>query len=343
MITTCTVIANRSPYYISLQPRVNLLHPLTSLEWRDCSEISVGICNAQAVLLGSKAYIGGGGMNPGSPSRVLIYDYTKNLWDILDTPTQWYALTTYHSQLVLVGGVDPNTRVATNQLLVLDEQHHWTQPLPPMTTKRCYASAVSVGDHLIVAGGCVSSDFESLDGVVDMDAQDVVEVYNGHQWRQVQSLPKACSSMKSTFLEGDWYLAGGMGQGCKVYHTSLESLIATSGEAVETSVWKKLPDVPLKLPTPVVLRNNLITIGRGYYYNSTIQAYVYSPNTNCWVHVGELPVSCYFPCSLVLPTGKLLVIGETKSGLSSCLYRADLTGDLDLVIVTSLSGWGGWS
>lgn len=132
---------------------MNLLHPLTSLEWRDCSEISVGVCNAQAVVLGSKVYIEGEGKDLGSPSRLLNYDFTKNSWGILGTPTQWYALTTYHSQLVLVGGVDPNTGVTTNQLWILDEQDDWTQPLPSMTVKRYHASTVSVGDHLIVAWG----------------------------------------------------------------------------------------------------------------------------------------------------------------------------------------------
>ena len=96
--------------------------------------------------------------------------------------------TTYHSQLVLVGGRDSNTREATNQLWVLDEQYHWTQPLPPMTTKCYKASAISVGDHLIVAGGQDGNHACPL---------DEVEMYDGHQWRKVQSPPRACTWMKS--------------------------------------------------------------------------------------------------------------------------------------------------
>ena len=249
-------------------------------------------------------------MDPGSPSRLLVYDYTKDSWDILDTPTQCYALTTYHSQLVLVGGVDPDTLEATNQLWVLDEQCHWAQPLPPMTTERYQASAVSVGDCLIVAGGC------------DGNSLHAVEVYNGHRWRSAQSLPTACSCMKSTLHEGNWYLAGGIGQGSKVYHTSLRSLIATTHleGARQTSIWKQLPGTSWS--SPAVLHNQLITVQGGY--SSAIHAY--SSSTESWVHVGDLPDVCNSCCTLVLSTGELLVVGDTKSGSSSHLFRSKIKG-----------------
>ena len=141
-------------------------------------------------------------------SRLLIYNLTKNSWDMLRTPTKWFGLSTYHSQLVLVGGKDPaRMGSATNRLWVLDGQSHWTQPLPPMLTK-CYgASAVSTGNHLIVAGG-----------LSDEDPLDIVQVYNGHEWMRAQPLPKACYFIKCA-LDKDkkWYLAAwwsGSGQGC---------------------------------------------------------------------------------------------------------------------------------
>ena len=307
----------------SLQPQVDLLHPLASLEWSERCEIPVSIDDAQAVVLGTKVYIGGA-MYPGLSSRLLIYDFSKDSWDKLDTPTYLYALTTYHSQLVLVGGVDPDTKKATNQLWILDEQHHWTQPFPPMTTKRYQASAVSEDDHLIVAGGY--SDAGALDEVV---------VYDGHQWRRVQPLPRACSWMKSAVLRGNWYLAGRMEQnneqGYVIYHTSLDSLIASPEKAGQMSVWKKLPDAPLKWSAVAVSRNQLITVGGGDNYSSAIHAY--STTTNSWVHVGDLPDACYSPNSLVLPTGELVVVG-TKFGLASFLLRANIRGELGLHIGT---------
>ena len=278
----------------------------------------MSVYNAHAVVLGSKVYIGGGILYPGSSSRLLIYDITEDSWGILNTPSKWYTLTTYRSQLVLVGGADPDTSKAVDQLWVLDEQCCWTQPLSPMITKRYQACAVSVGDCLIVAGGFGGSHACPL---------DAVEVYNGSGWRRVQSLPMKSSRMKSAFLEGDWYLASGMGQHPKIYYTSVKSLIATYEGTEQTSVWKKLPCKPLEWSTLAVFSNKLITVGGGYSYNSAIHAY--SSSNDLWVHVGDVPVACCSPCTVVLPTGELLVGGgDTASDVSSSSFKASIRGDL---------------
>ena len=196
-----------------------------------------------------------------------------------------------------------------------------------MITKRYHASTVSVEDHLIVAGGC---------GGGYVGALKLVEVYDGHQWRQVQPLPSACSWMKSAVLEGNWYLAGGMGQDSKVYHTCLESLIASSytEEAGQTSVWKMLPDAPLQWSTLAVLRNYLITVGGGYKYSSIAVIHAYFPSMNTWVHVDDIPIACHSPCTLVLPTGELLVVGgKTETELSSHSFRASIRGTWNLVSI----------
>ena len=202
--------------------------------------------------------------------------------------------------------------------MVLDEQHNWSQPFPSMTTKRYIASAVSEGDHLIVAGGKGGSHVCPL---------DEVEVYDGHQWRKVQSLPRACTWMKPTLHEGNWYLAGGMGQGTEVYQTSLKSLIATSEGAGQTSVWRKLPNAPLERSATAILGDQLITVGGGPGCRSAI--HTYSPSTNLWVHVGDLPVACHSTCTIVLPTKELMVVGgESDSGLLRNPFRANIGGKL---------------
>ena len=309
---------------VSIQPTVNLLHPLTTLEWSEYRKTPVCVYNAQAVVLEDKVYIGGGR----SSSRLLIYDFVDDTWDTLETPTEWYALTTYQSQLVLVGGGDPNCGRATNQLWVLDEQYNWNQPIPFMTTNRYQASAVSIGDHLIVAGGSSGGQTGPL---------DAVEVYDGCQWKRAQSFPIRCSWMKSTLHEGNWYLAGGIEQGHDVYYTSVESLITTTNSegAGQTSVWKKLPSTPLEGSTPAMFKNQLVTIGEGYPFSSAI--YAFSSSNNSWVHVGDLPVACYSICTLVLPTGELLVVGgDTESGLSSCSFRANIEGKFNSTLYVCL-------
>ena len=108
-----------------------------------------------------------------------------------------------------------------------------------MLTKRCNASAVGIRSHLVVAGGNEPGRFSVL-------PLDTVEIYDGHGWTVAESLPKPSYCMKSV-LQGDaWYLMGGKEQGREVYHTSLNDLIATNSSNPATSIWRKLPKVPLE-------------------------------------------------------------------------------------------------
>ena len=284
-----------------------------------------GMSDAQAVLLGKQVYLGGGDIHPGSSATLLIYDFTDDSWDLLNTPTENYALTIYNSQLVLVGGRNPITLNLTDELCVLDaDQQHWNQSLPAMPIKCCQSSAVSTEHHLIVAGG--------LDD--DLDPLDVVQVYDGHHWWRVEPLPKAGYLMKSSLLKGIWYLAGGDEQEREVFCTSLHSLIGTTGSDRnrQASVWKKLPNAPLEWCTPVTIGKQLAAVGGssgGHSYSSAI--YLYSNPTNAWVYVEDLPIACHSTCTVVLPTGELLTVGgEAKNRSLSCAFRAKIQSEYSL-------------
>ena len=277
----------------------DILHPLTSLEWQKCSRSPESLEGTQAVCLEDKVYLGG--------YKLFIYTPTTDTWDIKDTPVFDFALVVYHSQLVLVGGEMTDERSVTNKLWTLDRHDQLKETLPPMTVRRWGASAVEYSNNIIVAGG---EDDQGID-------TDIVEVYNGHHWAKAQSLPIACSVMKSAIFSGHWYLAGGIGQGRKVYYASLESLIAScqpNGRQLP-SVWSGLADTPHMISILVVICNRLVAIG---YDTSSIHAY--SPYSQSWVHVGDKPGGDSAEAAAVLPSGDLMVAGEYT------LYRVTLNG-----------------
>ena len=108
--------------------------------------------DTQAVLLEEQVYLGGRDIHPGSSDTLLIYDFTDDSWDLLNTPTENYALTICDSQLVLVGGRNPVTLNLTDELCVLDaDEQHWNESLPSMPIKCCRSSTVSTNHHSIVA------------------------------------------------------------------------------------------------------------------------------------------------------------------------------------------------
>ena len=308
--------------------QVDILHPfLASLKWRECRELPVAMYNAQAVWLGDKLYVGGGETSKSerNDARLYIYTPTTDAWSEIDTPVYQFALITYHSQLVLVGGREyvgkGRDEPATNKLWTLTGHDQWRETLPPMTTKRHSASAV----EFVVAGG--ENDKER--------SIDIVEVYNGHHWTKVQCLPEPWYFMKSTVLNGHWYLmGGGWGPEEEVYYASLDSLVASCqpSEKPLPSVWKRLPDVPHERSSTAVFGNRLIAVGGGGYPSSPSSSiHAYSPHTQSWLHVGDMPVGLWSTCTAVLPTGELMVIGGSSSTSSSlwesCVYKTSLNGN----------------
>ena len=289
------------PLFVCCGVQGDILHPLTSLEWRECSrppERSY-LFSVPAVCLEDKVYLGG--------DKLFIYTPTTDTWAIKDTPVHGFALVVCHSQLVLVGGEMTDDESITNKLLTLDRHDQLKETLPPMTVRRRWPSAVEYSNNIVVAGG---GDDQERD-------IDIVEVYNGHHWAKAQSLPIACYGMNSAILNGHWYLAGGAGQGKEVYYASLESLIAScqpSGRQLP-SVWKSLADAPDEYSTLVAFGNRLVAIG---YFTSSIHAY--SPYSQSWVHVGDKPGGDSPEAAVVLPSGDLMVAGEYT------LYRGMLNG-----------------
>ena len=280
--------------------------------------------DAQAVWLGDKLYVGGGltsGNNIRDAARLYIHAPTTDTWSHVDTVVYYFALVIYHSQLVLVGGRELVGEYlidgpVTNKLWTLTEYNQWRETLPPMTTKCHRASAVELADNIFVAGG--EDDKGRNVGIV--------EVYNGHHWAEAQCLPKPCCVMKSTVLNGHWYLMGGRGKGEEVYYASLDSLAASCrpSEKPLPSVWKRLPDVPHVHSSTAVFGNRLIAVGGGVYPSSS-SIHAYSPHTKSWVHVGDMPVQLHSTCTAVLPTGDLMVIGGwSKTSIELCVHKASL-------------------
>ena len=183
---------------IHCTPQATLLHPRATLEWSQCTNLPVGICDAQAVVLNNKVYVGGGKTPYGArDANIYTYDPTMDTRETLHGPTYYSALTTYHNKLLLVGGMEASTGQTTNQLWVFEEgEQTWTQPLPPMPTRRHGASAVSTQDYLIVAGGVVDSE------VFDGQQWVAAEVFDGQQWVTADPLPLSCYNMKSTSHDG---------------------------------------------------------------------------------------------------------------------------------------------
>ncbi len=284
----------------------------------------MGVEHAQAVQLKTKVYVQAHAGSRETDSTIYTYEVPADVWVSMQSPACRSALTIYHSQLVLVAGEEPTTRRVTDQLWVLQDEQTWTQPLPPMPTARRSASAVSSGDHLVVAGGDA--------GVLLADS---VVVYDGMQWVWADSLPVACCCIKSTYHSGMWYLVGGYGQSTSVFCTSLQSLIEKATQqpphspdsTEQQSIWKTLPDVPYKHSSTTTLGGALLIVGARVDNEGeeTSSISMYCPLTHSWLHIGHLPEPVAYTCSITLSTGETMVMGgRTVWGRSSHVHKVCL-------------------
>lgn len=325
------------------------------MAWKECSKLPIKTRNAQAVWLDDRLYVGGGvtlrtyksGTNKRSfrdAARLYTYLPEKDEWikKPIDTPTYYFALTVYRSQLVIASGceykgadkVGPHTNkvwILTSLSAQGGEKKWQDDQIPPMSIKRHSATAINSGDHLVVAGGL---------GINGVELKSV-EVYNNYEWAPARELPRACWHMKCTLYNGCVYLMGGVGQGQKVYYIEINHLIAnctavsdlTPSSELDKKAWKKITSIPHERSALATFGGSLIAIGGGDLFSPTSRMYAYAPGPagnsplQLWVHIasGDLPTSLISICAVTLPSGELMSIGgEIGQEWSDRVFKASL-------------------
>ena len=299
-----------------LSLRADLLDPLVSLHWEKRNDLPAGVNDAHSVWLNGKLYVGGGGKG-GSDAQLLVYSPSEDSWEVIPTPTRYYTLATYHSQLVLVGGQDPTTDKATSKVWLLEDRSwvpHPTVPNMPVITSR--SGAVGFDDYLIVAGS------EQDKGSTAMS------VFDGQNWLSAQSLPEDLFGVYSAVNGDDWYLSRRQ----VVYRTSLKSLVASAvspaaAAAAQSAVWERLPDTPHEDSGITWFADHLLAVGgKSSKRKPRRTVYAFNPQANVWTHVSDLlGDACYDNCCAVLPTGELLVVGGMCT--INRVLKATITGE----------------
>lgn len=305
---------------------VDLFHPLSELAWEECAEMPGRMSAPQCVLLQGRLHVGGG-CEESTGETAILFISSPNLssWTQETTPTGLYGLTTYHSQLVLVGGKKkgPPPQKPTNQLWVRTGSGggDWNQTLPPMPTKRFSPLAVNTAhaglenpEYLVVAGGRGVS--YTLYGYTQEDA---VEVLVGGQWSTLQPLPTPSHNLGSAFHTKNWFVRSRSDtcHSSQLHYCKVESLIASAmqshGKDVsKEKLWKEL-HIPQDEACPILFGDELLVVG-GFppaslrEFVSGTKVHAYCSLTQSWVHVGDLPMQVWSSGCVVLPSGELLAM-----------------------------------
>ena len=275
----------------------DILHPLATIQWETCWELEGILRNyCKTVVLDDKVYLG---VTCDERQSGMVLEFSADLaaWKVLPLPpASDFELSTYHSQLVLVGGKLNGT--TSNKLLVYDNDA-WHCSLPPMPTGRKRPVVVNTGtpEYLVVAGGYQYAGPSIV----------VVEVLVEGQW--VSCAPLYSKPRDGCIHNGNLYFSC---QGSSVVYCQLESLVKAcvqpDGVSDTGDLWNFLPDPDVYCIMGVVAYGKfLICLALGGFLHAL------SPDTGSWVHVGRLDTGGRL---MTLCTGELATLSRRYDSLS---------------------------
>jgi len=248
-----------------------------------------------------------------------------------------------------VGGVDITGKVYCFK----EESQEWEAFLKHMPTARFYLSAATTQSTIIASGRATDV----------RDGKNVpcttVEMYSREtsQWYTADPLPAPYYWMSSVTIANTCYLLGRVNANnnhvATVLYASLTSLVQkatspTHQSASRTSVWKTLPDTPLKACAAASLSGHLITVGgwKGKISTAALavrlvamqvgvslpvfpRLYTFLPFTNSWVKTmnWDLPQPRNGCSAVQLSSNTMIVIGgrDRHTNLTKTVFKATVT------------------
>ena len=308
-----------------------------SITWKGCAELPTGIYNGRVVLINGKVYCGGmTGIRIATADDdyiVYCYDPSQDKRTTLPPlPVRFFGLGQVNGDLVAVGGQKRDGK-GTNEIYTYDGiRHKWKQTIPPMPTARWFTNVINFQSALLVVGG----------GTPTPTYTAAVEIFKADtsQWYRTDPLPTACSHIPLVAIGNTCYALGGWNGSClnQALYASIDDLLGNavpanqtthSGSSDTQSAWKTLPNTLTYRPAAAVLAGKLLAIG-GYERSlggaaTMKKVYMYSPSTNSWIYISDLPASRSRVAVAVLSPTEILVIGGQDDGYrDNTVYKGTL-------------------
>ena len=291
------------------------------MTWKQCAELPIKLSLGKTTVINGKVYCGGGWSHHDDEQYIVYcYDPPQDKWTALPLlPVKWFGLGQINGKLVAIGGEKDKI---TNEVLSYDEQSQkWKKTFPPMPTARRKPGVLSLQSALIVAGGFVPS----------ADYTDIVEIFKPDilQWYKTDSLPTGCHDVSLVTICSMCYALGGFKYPShlnQALYASVDDLLCNAvptnqttdrGSSDTRSAWKTLPNTPNYQPAAAMLAGSLLAIGGDKTSTGGTEmkkAYMYSPTTNSWIYISDLPAPLPETAVAILSSTEIFVIG----GLSMC-------------------------
>ena len=166
--------------------------------------------------------------------------------------------------------------------------------------------------------------------LVTSEYTNVVEIFKADtsQWYRTNPLPIACTLVSLVVIGNTCYALGGLNYPSNLnqaLYASVDDLLHNAVPANQTthsgsgantqSAWKTLANTPTYRPAAAVLAGNLLAIGGNETSeggDEMKEVYMFSPSTNSWIYISDLPEPRSYTTVAVLSSTEILVIGVEK-------------------------------
>ena len=313
------------------------LHPQAKITWEPCRDLPVGMYVAQTVVIWDRVYYGGGAADDDDDQyRVFCYSPSEDTWNTLpDHYVKWFGLGQVRGKLVTVGGIKKSDGKITNEVYEFDDvTQSWKESVPPMPTPRHSPAVLSHHSTLTVAGGNIGHTRHTRTSLVEVFREDT------SQWHTTEPLPFPWLDAFSLLINNRWYLLGGGAEGedysnravCAQVDLLLQKALprdqtSTDRDSTNNSAWEVLPNTPYYRPTAATFGTSLLAVGGSTSNRSSkpqAAVHVYSPCTNAWIHISDLPAPGVGTATAMLSPTELLVIGGWNNGRQNSAYKGHL-------------------
>ena len=319
-----------------------MIFPL-AFKWEKQNNLPCSISAAHSCTVNGKVYIST------YESNIFEYTHETDTWVKLPALTKYHGMLSLNGKLTLVGGVRKESTINLDCLRMIQvwdsNSKQWTKLYSPLQMGRCKVGCANYKHYLIVAGGVIEGKLQSTTSV------EILNTKSG-QWFKAPPMMYNGEDIRSTIIGQSLYflfLSRGMTTASKsLLRVHLPTLISHTlqGKNRDTSIWEKMPDVPLYYSTLFSIGNMLLTAGGNssgmagallstlHIKNneSNVDIHLFNPHTNQWLKIGDLPEPAMECACCVLPSGKLLVAGGERvstmsgSGGLSTVYTATIAG-----------------
>ena len=296
-----------------------------SITWKQCADLPTKLISRKSTIINDKVYCGGGKTDKYEGNCIVYcYDTSQDNWTTLPAlSVSLFGLGQVSGKLVAVGGQKLRDYGPSNKVFTYDERSgKWKQTLPLMPTARHSLGVLSLQSALVVVGGDMSI----------AEYTNAVEIFKADtsQWYRTDPLRTACLDTSLVAIGNTCYALGGFEYTSylnQAHYASVNDLLRNavpatqtthSGRSVNTqSAWKMLANTPTYGPPAAVLAGNLLAIGGEETSEggpNKKEVYMFSPSTNSWIYISDLPEPQSGTAVTVLSSTEILVIGGRCGG-----------------------------